>query len=132
LQREAERSQGSPKHVRDDAKPARRERKPQMAGARAQSRKRPQGDFITFQVSWGGEAGADTRKLLAMVCRRGDVSSELVGAIRVSPKSSTVDILASEAVRIMNENKITNLFIVEDGRPVGIIHVHDCLRAGIV
>lgn len=49
-----------------------------------------------------------------------------------NPKALKPDILASEAVRIMNENKITNLFIVEDGRPVGIIHVHDCLRAGIV
>ncbi len=104
LKREAERSQGSPKRVQDDAKPARRERKQQMAGARSESgkrprAKRPQGDFITFQVSWGGEAGADTRKILAMVCRRGDVSSEVVGAIRVSPKSSTVDVLASEAPR---------------------------------
>ncbi len=104
LKRESERSQGSPKRVRDDAKPGRHERKPQMAGARSQSAKRPQakrpkGDFITFQVSWGGEAGADTRKLLAMVCRRGDVSSEVVGAIRVSAKSSTVDVLASEAPR---------------------------------
>jgi len=104
LKRESERTQGSPKRVRDDAKPTRHERKPQMAGARSQSGKRPrgmrpQGDFITFQVSWGGEAGADTRKLLAMVCRRGDVSSEVVGAIRVSPKSSTVDVLASEAPR---------------------------------
>jgi len=41
------------------------------------------------------------------------------------------DALASEAVALMNANSITNLFIVEDGRPVGILHVHDCLRAGV-
>jgi ATP-dependent RNA helicase DeaD len=99
LKREAERSQGSPKRVRDDAKPAYRERKPRKTGPKGQSRQRPQGNFITYQVSWGGQAGADTRKLLAMVCRRGDVSSEVVGAIRVAPKSSTVDIAASEAQR---------------------------------
>ena len=104
LKRESERSQGSPKRVRDDTKPGRHEGKPRKAGARSQSgkrphAKRPQGDFITYQVSWGGEAGADTRRLLAMICRRGDVSSEAVGAIRVSPKSSTVDVLASEAPR---------------------------------
>lgn len=42
--------------------------------------------------------------------------------------------LASEALRIMNEKKITSLFIVgedESRRPVGILHVHDCLRAGV-
>lgn len=48
------------------------------------------------------------------------------------PKALKPDVLASEAVRIMNENKITNLFIVEDGLPLGIIHIHDCLRAGLV
>ena len=31
----------------------------------------------------------------------------------------------------MNSNTITNLFVVEDGRPVGILHIHDCLRAGV-
>ncbi len=39
--------------------------------------------------------------------------------------------LASEALHIMNTMAITTLFIVEDGIPVGIIHIHDCLRAGI-
>ncbi|OHC75148.1 MAG: D-arabinose 5-phosphate [Rhodospirillales bacterium RIFCSPLOWO2_12_FULL_58_28] len=46
-------------------------------------------------------------------------------------KNIRPDALASEAVRIMNTGKITNLFVVEDGRPVGIIHIHDCLRAGV-
>jgi len=39
--------------------------------------------------------------------------------------------LASEAVRIMNADKITSLFVVENDRPVGIVHIHDCLRAGV-
>ncbi len=99
LKRETQRSQGTPKRVRDDAKTARHERSPREFGPKGPSRRRPQGDFITYQVSWGGQAGADTRKLLAMICRRGDVSSEVVGAIRVSPKSSTVDISASAAQR---------------------------------
>ena len=38
--------------------------------------------------------------------------------------------LAGEALRVMNAGKITNLFVVEDGKPVGILHIHDCLRAG--
>jgi ATP-dependent RNA helicase DeaD len=99
LKREAERSHGTPRNVRDDAKPARRERTPHKAGSRSQPRQRPQGDFITYQVSWGAHAGADTRRLLAMVCRRGDVSSDVVGAIRVAPKSSTVEISSNAAQR---------------------------------
>lgn len=41
------------------------------------------------------------------------------------------DMLASEALHIMNENKITNVFVVADDRPVGVLHIHDCLRAGV-
>lgn len=40
--------------------------------------------------------------------------------------------LAAEALGIMNEKSITFLFVVDDGAPVGILHVHDCLRAGIM
>jgi arabinose-5-phosphate isomerase len=40
--------------------------------------------------------------------------------------------LAAEALGIMNTHSITTLFVVEAGVPVGIIHIHDCLRAGIV
>ena len=41
------------------------------------------------------------------------------------------DTLASEAVHFMNENKITNVFVVADRRAVGVLHIHDCLRAGV-
>ena len=47
------------------------------------------------------------------------------------PRTISPDALASEALGVMNSRSITNLFVVEDGRPVGIIHVHDCLRAGV-
>lgn len=49
-----------------------------------------------------------------------------------APKTLGPNTLASEAVRLMNQFKITNLFIIENDRPIGIIHIHDCLRAGIV
>jgi len=39
--------------------------------------------------------------------------------------------LASEALRTMNSKAITTLFVVEDSRPIGIVHIHDCLRAGV-
>ncbi|MBP5399273.1 MAG: CBS domain-containing protein, partial [Alphaproteobacteria bacterium] len=31
---------------------------------------------------------------------------------------------------MMNTKSITQLFVVNDKKPVGIIHLHDCLRAG--
>ena len=50
-----------------------------------------------------------------------------------NPKTVAPDVLAAEAVNTMNNTGkgITQLFVVEDGKPVGIIHLHDCLRAGV-
>jgi arabinose-5-phosphate isomerase len=39
--------------------------------------------------------------------------------------------LAAEALGVMNLRAITALFVVEAKRVVGIVHIHDCLRAGI-
>jgi arabinose-5-phosphate isomerase len=51
----------------------------------------------------------------------------------MSPGPQTIrpEALASEALGLMNERAITNLFVVSDHRPVGIVHIHDCLRAGV-
>jgi arabinose-5-phosphate isomerase len=48
-----------------------------------------------------------------------------------SPKTIAPQALAAEAVGSMNANSITSLFAVEDGRPVGIVRLHDCLRADV-
>lgn len=48
-----------------------------------------------------------------------------------SPKTIRPNALAAEALGYMNASKITSLFVVEDTRPVGILHIHDCLRAGV-
>lgn len=49
------------------------------------------------------------------------------------PRTIAPDALAAEALAIMTlkKPKITNLFVVEAGKPVGIIHMHDLLRAGV-
>ncbi len=49
-----------------------------------------------------------------------------------NPKTTNPDMLASSALEMMNASRITALFVVKDRRPVGIVHVHDFLRAGIV
>lgn len=50
-----------------------------------------------------------------------------------NPKTIESDILAAEAIKIMNSTGkgITVLFVVENKKPIGIIHMHDCLRAGV-
>ena len=50
-----------------------------------------------------------------------------------SPKTIRSQALAAEALHVMNtaKNPFTSLFVVDDGRPVGIVHIHDCLRAGV-
>jgi arabinose-5-phosphate isomerase len=40
--------------------------------------------------------------------------------------------LAGEALKIMNDRRITVLFVLDAGAPVGILHVHDLLRAGVI
>ncbi len=48
-----------------------------------------------------------------------------------SPKTVSPDILASEALNLINSMNITTLFVLENGKPVGILHLHDLLRAKI-
>lgn len=49
-----------------------------------------------------------------------------------NPATIGPDTLAPEALSIMNQRKISALFVVDaDGKPIGILHIHDCLRAGV-
>lgn len=48
-----------------------------------------------------------------------------------NPLTAPPGMLAAEAVALMNARKVTQLFVVDDGRPVGVLHIHDCLRAGV-
>lgn len=48
-----------------------------------------------------------------------------------NPKTISPDLLASEALEILNSSKITALIVTQDKTPVGIVHLHDILRAGV-
>lgn len=52
----------------------------------------------------------------------------------MTPKPKTIEpgMLASAALELINASRITTLFVVTNGKPIGIVHVHDLLRAGIV
>ena len=48
------------------------------------------------------------------------------------PRTAHPETLAGDVLAYMSKNKITALFVIENERPVGIIHVHDCLSIGVV
>lgn len=58
-------------------------------------------------------------------------SKKAIDLMTVNPKTTVPDILAAEALSLMNEKKITQLFVLKDTKPIGVIHLHDCLRAGV-
>jgi arabinose-5-phosphate isomerase len=45
------------------------------------------------------------------------------------PKTIGPDDLVDEALTLFDEHRITTLFVVEGGKPVGVLHIHDCPAA---
>ena len=86
-----------------------------------------------------GVAGVVEEGALVGVISDGDVSRNIEGLrektardiMTTSPKTITGEARLQEAVDLMNRHKITMLFVIEDAQPVGAIHIHDCLRAGV-
>jgi len=63
---------------------------------------------------------------------RPDLMTALVDDIMTrNPKVVDRDSLASEALELLNSLKITALIVTEANKPVGIVHLHDLLRAGV-
>jgi arabinose-5-phosphate isomerase len=63
---------------------------------------------------------------------RPDLMTALVDDVMTkNPKTISRDLLASEALEILNSSKITALIVTDANRPVGIVHLHDILRAGV-
>lgn len=61
----------------------------------------------------------------------GDILSMPVeDVMTASPTTGTPDMLVATALSVLNTQKITALMIVEDEKPVGIVHLHDLLRVG--
>src|SRR5882724_1890761 len=63
---------------------------------------------------------------------RPDLMTALVDDVMTkNPKTISRDLLASEALEILNSSKITALIVTDASKPVGIVHLHDILRAGV-
>jgi len=105
-------------------------------------------DVLLTMTSGGfGVAGViDSERSLVGIITDGDLrrhmARELVDrtareVMTARPKTVAADMLAAEALAVMNNatQKVTCLFVVDPQggteKPVGILHVHDCLRAGL-
>lgn len=91
--------------------------------------------------SFGCVGVVDGAGKLAGVITDGDLRRHMDGSLLVrrageimtkSPKAIAGTALAAVALETMNSTRITSLFVVDDGRPAGLIHLHDLLRAGVV
>ena len=86
-----------------------------------------------------GVAGIVSNGTLVGVITDGDLRRDLDGLMEhtaaevmtKNPQTVAPGILAEEALAIMNARKITTLFVEEGDKVIGILHIHDCLRAGI-
>jgi arabinose-5-phosphate isomerase len=103
--------------------------------------------LITMTAGGFGVAGVvDKDGALSGIITDGDLrrhmDPELIGrkardVMTAHPKTVSPSMLAAEALAYMNTSlpKVTCLFVVDHAgaqqRPLGILHVHDCLRAGL-
>ncbi len=97
----------------------------------------------TFEMSrkrYGSTAVVDDGGNLVGVFTDGDLrrsfaSQHLHDAIEAhmtpNPLAVPACTLSTEALRIMNDSAVTVLFVCEGARPVGVLHLHDLLRAGV-
>lgn len=90
--------------------------------------------------SFGCAAVLDKEGDLAGIITDGDIrrhmgegflASRASEVMTKNPATIRPNALAAMALSVMNGKKITSLFVTEEKKPVGIIHIHDCLRAGI-
>ncbi len=59
------------------------------------------------------------------------LEEKAVNLMTKNPKTVSKDMISAEALKIMHDKKITNMFVVENQRPIGVIHIHDLLNNGV-
>jgi arabinose-5-phosphate isomerase len=93
------------------------------------------------QMGFGVVGVVDGAGYLDGIVTDGDLRRHMDGLLSLTagevmterPRTIGPDALAEKALAVMNDRKITCLFVTEpEGRtPIGILHIHDLLRAGI-
>jgi len=101
----------------------------------------PEAILSMSESSFGVTGVVDAQGLLVGVISDGDLRRNMHGLMdrtagevaTMSPVTTAPNTAAAEAVALMNKRKIYTLFVTEADRvPVGILRLHDCLRAGVV
>jgi arabinose-5-phosphate isomerase len=69
----------------------------------------------------------DLRRLLAS----GRTAASVDDVMTRKPVTVPPEALAGAVLAMMNEKAITQVFVTDGGAPVGIVHLHDLLRAGL-
>jgi arabinose-5-phosphate isomerase len=104
--------------------------------------------LITMTAAGPGFAGVagivNARGALVGIITDGDLRRHMEGRLlehtardvmTPNPKTVPPAMLAAEALALMNEQKITRLFVLDPAdksrKPQGILHMYDCLRAGL-
>lgn len=59
---------------------------------------------------------------------KGLLEKKVEQIMTVNPLTLKPETLVSEALNLMNEKSITNIFVTQKNKPVGIIHMHEILR----
>ncbi len=103
------------------------------------------GDAIVEMTSrrFGITGVVDEEGRLVGVVTDGDLRRALQGGMRLdlkvsevmtrAPRTASAQTLAADLLGEMNEQRITSVFVIEgDRKPVGILHLHDLLRAGVM
>lgn len=99
--------------------------------------------LVISQKGFGVVGVTDADQRLVGIVTDGDLRRHMSGLLELSaqevmtanPATMRPDALAEEAVALMNKKTITCLFAVDPadtGKVAGVLHIHDCLRAGIV
>ena len=59
------------------------------------------------------------------------LSEKAINLMTKNPRTVTKDMISAEALKIMHDKKITNMFVLEGSHPIGVIHIHDLLNNGV-
>ena len=99
--------------------------------------------FVITGKGYGATCVVDENDNLIVIFTDGDLrrlmeksgndafNTKIENAMTLKPKTINPEALAAEAVRIMEENEISVLIAVKNNKPVGIVHIHELLKAGI-
>ena len=65
-------------------------------------------------------------------CLSADIlNAHAIDLMTKNPKTIAPSAITSEALKLMHDKKITNLFVIENKKPIGVIHIHDLLNNGV-